>query len=189
MKLRERFTLAHELAHTVFYQLNGGVPKPIKGLPKGQKLERLCHIGASQILIPDSVLKHVVRTKGEVASAETILDLARFFSVSVEVLMRRLHKLGLIANEKFAAILVDTVEGRRRVIQAACYGPPLSCNATPPKRGLDYDSWVPQLMAPPASPEDSEWIHKTPSATIVAKKVFRSNRSFILELKFAAPNY
>src|SRR5205085_1418955 len=34
-KRRRRFTLAHELAHTFFYNVNGGVPNSIKGAPKG----------------------------------------------------------------------------------------------------------------------------------------------------------
>src|SRR5690349_17325157 len=66
---RQRFTIAHELAHTFFYDLNGEAPKRSKGSPKGQKLERLCHIGASQILVPEILLRQEVETTGEVESA------------------------------------------------------------------------------------------------------------------------
>src|SRR5437016_14630956 len=65
-KRRSRFTLAHELVHSFFYDLNGGVPKPLKGSPRGERLETLCHIGASQILLPDALLKQQLKRKGEV---------------------------------------------------------------------------------------------------------------------------
>jgi hypothetical protein len=187
MKFRRRFTLAHELIHTFFYNLNGGVPEPVKKSPRGQSLERLCHIGACQILVPDFLLRQELKTKGEVASVESILDLARLFDVSVEVLMRRLHQLGLIADDKFAAILVHTADGGRHLIRAACYGSLLLCNANRPMPGMDFDFWVRPLLAPTASPRDSAWVRTTQTATIMAKKVFRSNRSFILDLRFDRP--
>jgi hypothetical protein len=186
MKLRKRFTLAHELAHTFFYELNHGVPTPVKNSPKGQKLEALCHVGASEILVPKALLKRELEVLGEVASAEYVLDLAKVFDVSVEVIMRRLHKLELIASEKFAAILVKTIDGIR-LIEASCYGSMLLCNATAPKRGLEFDSWVRQLLPPSGRPQDSDWVRATQSATIRAKKVRRSSRSFILDLKFDPP--
>jgi hypothetical protein len=183
--LRQRFTIAHELVHTFYYDLNGGVPKRKKGAPRGHTLERLCHIGASQILVPGGLLRREVKTKGKEASAKSILDLAGMFSVSTEVMVRRLHELDLFAGDNFAAILVDTVDGGRRLIQAACYAPLLLCLAAQPKRGLDFDSWVRPLLTPSGGSQISGWTHTTPVATITAKKVYRSNRSFILDLRFA----
>ena len=92
-ELRERFSLAHELAHTFYFDLNGGVPKPKKGAPTGQKLEGLCHSGASQILIPEGLLRREIKVRGLIESAESILDLAKIFSVSTAVMIRRLHEL------------------------------------------------------------------------------------------------
>jgi hypothetical protein len=182
--LRQRFTIAHELVHTFYYDVSGGIPERKKGAPKGQTLERLCHIGASQILVPGELLRREVKTKGKEASAEFILDLAGMFSVSAEVMVRRLHELELFAGDNFAAILVDIVDGGRGLIQAACYAPFLLCLAAQPKRGLDFDSWVRPLLAPSGGSQDSGWTRTTPLATIAAKKVFRSNRSFILDLRF-----
>lgn len=189
-KFRRRFTLAHELAHTFFYELGGDVPKPKKRSPRGGVLERLCHVGASQILVPDVLLKQELANKnnGEVASAESIIYLAKVFQVSVEVIMRRIHETGAIAGERFAAVLVDVVETDRQLMKAACYGSMLLCNATSPKRGSDFHSWVRQLLPPSANARESEWTHETQSATITTKKVFRSKRSFILELRFDPPS-
>jgi hypothetical protein len=187
-KHRERFTIAHELVHTFYYDRDGDVPKPIKRLPSKDALERLCHMGASQILVPEGLLKREAKTRGQVASVESLLDLAAVFDVSAEVLIRRLHETQLFASDKFAAILVEAISGNRRLIRAACYGPLLLCLAIRPRRGLDFESWVLPLVSPSRSPHTSEWTHRTRKATIVARKVYRSNRSFILDLRFGPPN-
>jgi hypothetical protein len=186
IKVRQRFTLAHELAHTFFYDLNGSIPTPIKGSPRPSKLEHFCHVAANQLLIPEILLKRELAKKGEVASVQSILDLADLFEVSVEVLMRRLHKLGLIADDKFAAVLVNT-HGGKRLIQAACYGSLLRCSVVPPERGMDFDFWVRPLLSPFGTPQDSDWTHETRTATIRASKVIRSNHSFLLDLRFERP--
>lgn len=188
VKLRERFTIAHELVHTFCYDRNGGVPKRIKGSPVGRKLERLCHIGASQILVPEGLLRREVKTRGEVASVESILDLVRVFNVSAEVLIRRLHDIQLFANEKFAAVLVDSADGKKRQIRAACYGSLLLCLTNCPNRGSDFDSWVLPLLGPSSNPDATKWTHRTRAATIIARKVYRSRRSFLLDLQFGSPN-
>jgi uncharacterized protein DUF955 len=184
MKLRQRFTIAHELTHTFYYDWNDEMPKPAKRSPTGQKLELLCHMGASQILMPKPLVNEIVEKRGEPASAEYIIDLAGTFEVSAEVAIRRLHELRLIPEEKFAAVLVDTATEGRRIIRTACYGPSLLCYADAPKQGMDFTDWLRPLQAPSSTSEDSEWIHSNQSGAISAKKVYISDRSFILELKF-----
>ena len=185
---RRRFTLAHELVHTFFYELVDGVPRPRKSSPKGEKLERLCHLGASQILVPDGLLAEELSRRGEVASSEAVLELAKAFDVSVEVVMRRLHERRLFSDEKFAAILVDTIEGGKRVIRGACYGSLLLCNVTRPVLGMDFDRWMLPLFGHADEYGRSEWTRTTPTATITARKVRRSRRSFILDLRFDKPS-
>jgi len=187
-RLRKRFTLAHEIAHTFFFDICKGVPKPVKHSPRGQRLENLCHTAAGQILVPESLLKQQLNSKGEVASVETLFDLSKIFDVSVEVMIRRLHRLGLFAVERFAAVLVNTTSGGKKIIKAACFGPLLTCNASRPRPGMDFDSWVVPLLGPLTSPEESQWTQMTSSARISAKKVYRSSRSFILDLRFEPPS-
>lgn len=187
IKIRERFTLAHELVHTFFYEMEAATPQAVRGSPKGKRLEYLCHAGAGRILVPDSLLRQELKQKGNVASIDAILNLARLFNVSTEVMMRRLHALELVAVEKFAAILVDTGDTTKPLIQAACYGPLLLCNAPRPKRGLDFEAWLHHLAGPSGKPQDSEWMRESPSALISARKIVRSHRSFFLELTFGPP--
>ena len=184
---RERFTIAHELVHTFYYDRDSGLPKRKKRAPRAQLLEMLCHDGASQILVPEDLVRRELQANGEVTSTERILGLSDIFDVSPHVMIMRLHILDLIADPSFAAILVDAPDGGRPSIQAACYGPLLLCNAIKPKRGSDFDSWVLPLLDP-KSPDTGAWTHRTRTATISAKKVYRSNRSFILELRFDPPD-
>lgn len=186
-KVRERFTIAHEIVHTFFYEPNGDVPRRIKGAPRGEALERLCHIGAGQLLVPEGLLRRELDARGEVASVEAILDLIRVFNVSAEVLIRRLHETKLFAKDEFAAILVDAAEKGKRTIRAACHGSLVLCLAPQPKRGLDFDSWVLHLRDPLVSQDSSKWTYIHSTATVFARKVYRSKRSFVLELRLAPP--
>jgi IrrE N-terminal-like domain len=186
-RVRERFTLAHELAHTFFFDTGADMPRPMRGTPKGSRLERLCHIGASQIVVPAPLLRAELEPEAGAFSVGSLLNLARRFEVSVEVLLRRTHELGLVADAGFAAVLVDVLDASRQVIRAACYDTLLLCNATKPVRGADFNSWVRPLLAPSGSPADTEWVCTTKTARITAKKVFRSTRSFILGLRLDRP--
>jgi hypothetical protein len=185
-KTRERFSLAHELAHTFFYDQNHPVPKPMKGAPRGGRLEHLCHLAAGEILLPSPLLKQELKRKGMVASADAMLGLAELFDVSLEALMRRLHESRLFEEERFAAILVDTL-GSKQTIRAACYGPVLICNAPKPERGADFGSWVLPLLPTPDCIRDGGWTHNTKTAVISAKRIVRSPRSFVLDLQFGPP--
>ncbi len=183
-RIRRRFTFAHELVHTFFYSVAGDLPKPIKGAPRGPRLERLCQFGASEILVPEILLKHHLPSH-KVTSAEDLLGLASTFDVSLEVIFRRIQKLGLVAEDEFAAALVDRTKDRE-VIQAACYGSLLLCNLPQPKRGLDFDKWIGPLRAlGPGLGSDSPITTQT--AEIRTRKVHRSRRLYIFELKFARP--
>lgn len=187
MRLRQRFTIAHELAHTFYYDSNDEVPKPVKKSPTGDRLELLCHIGASQILMPDSLVNKLVQERGEPTSAEYIIDLAATFEVSSEVAIRRLHELRLIPEENFAAILVYTAAGGQQTIRAACFGPSLLCYADMPKQGSDFTDWVRPMLSPSSTSEELEWTQRNQSGLLSARKVYTSDRSFILELKFGRP--
>lgn len=186
-KRRERFTLAHELIHTFFYDLNAPVPKPAKKSPKGEYLERLCHIGAASLLVPEDLLWRELKSKGRVASVDSIIELAKVFDVSVEVMVRRFHELSLVAEEDFAAILVEKSDSGRSLIRTACYGTIMLCSVVRPRYGLDFETWVLPLMPPSNESQETEWERAMPSASIKAKRIELSNRSFILELTFGPP--
>ena len=88
---RARFSLAHELCHTFFYEL---VPE-IKFLPRptDSAEERLCNLGAAELLMPAKLVKR--ESKGHPICLKTLEQLATFFRVSNEAMAFRLNQLGL----------------------------------------------------------------------------------------------
>ncbi len=92
---RLRFTIAHELCHTFFYEL---VPE-LKFCPHSidQKEETLCNIGAAELLVPTNQIKRLARSVP--ISIETLEDLAAQYQVSAEVMLLRLRSVGLWETE------------------------------------------------------------------------------------------
>lgn len=88
---RWRFTIAHELCHTFFYEL---VPE-LKFYPHGvnQEEERLCNLGAAELLLPANPVKSLVKKFS--VSLESLEYLASWFQVSAEVMLLRLRDLKL----------------------------------------------------------------------------------------------
>jgi Zn-dependent peptidase ImmA (M78 family) len=89
-RIRQRFSLAHEIAHTFFFNSERGRLKPIGFAPTGERLESACHKAAGLILVPDAPLQHAIRTLEDFPRAEHVPQLAAIFDVSPEVLLRRL---------------------------------------------------------------------------------------------------
>ena len=88
--VRIRFTMAHELCHTFFYEL---VPE-IKFAPHetDEEEERLCNLGAAAFLLPASVLRR--RVKKLQPRLETLELLSAEYRVSIPTMMLRLRELG-----------------------------------------------------------------------------------------------
>lgn len=91
---RLRFSLAHELAHTFFYDLSGGKPHIAKQFKAGggrtalENLEKNCNRLASHLLLPTPMLKNALR-KMKSISPESLIELAHSSGVSTETLVRR----------------------------------------------------------------------------------------------------
>jgi hypothetical protein len=184
IKRRQRFTLAHELAHTLFYDLSHTTPTLIPGAPKGERLERLCHSGAGQILIPENLLLRETELRHGVGTGEDVFELAEVFDVSTEVLVRRLHSVSSATESNFAALVVGTETGGRPIIRAACFKPWLSCIVKQPKHGDDYQTWLRPLRPNDEGNESpSIWQRSTPVGTISARTCRRSKFLFLLDLR------
>jgi hypothetical protein len=86
MTTRQRFTMAHELAHTLVFGASDP-PQPRPDPPKGAKLEALCHRAARRILMPERVMATEVEKRGKLGSRD-LLDLARDFECSKQRALR-----------------------------------------------------------------------------------------------------
>lgn len=88
---RVRFTVAHEICHTFFYEL---VPE-LKFAPHetDPMEERLCNYGAAELLMPTALVHKAVRPKA--ICLESLYQLAGEFSVSLTTMFLRLRSLRL----------------------------------------------------------------------------------------------
>lgn len=103
-KSRQIFTLFHELGHLLFQTSGIDVldDEFIKHLPPNeQKIEVICNGLAARLLVPDDVFEKLMQ--GRKADRETAAQLAAYFSVSREVVYRKLLDLKLIDATEYSA--------------------------------------------------------------------------------------
>lgn len=109
---RLRFSLAHEIAHTLFYDLGEGAPIIAKKFRSGggrtalEHLERSCNRIAAHLLLPTPMLAKSIRALKNY-EPESFLELAGQAGVSVEVLVRRLaDQSSLLSGRYFRGCIV-----------------------------------------------------------------------------------
>jgi Zn-dependent peptidase ImmA (M78 family) len=173
---RSRFTLAHELIHTFFYDSATLTPTLRADTPGEPDLERLCHSGAAAILIPETALKTEARALGSTSTAEHITILSDKFLTSPETMMRRVQQLDLADSESYAVLLVNTT-ARESKITAVCFRAWLrACSPTLPRIGMNFDRWVASLL-PPNTAMGFDWTHTLPRWKLDVRKVARPSVS------------
>ena len=87
---RQRFSLAHEIAHTRFYKLSESIPSSDGTISNGFELEDICNRAAGCILVPTDLLKREVREYGKEIDADFIRLVASKFRTSLTVALERL---------------------------------------------------------------------------------------------------
>jgi hypothetical protein len=115
MPPRLRFSVAHELAHTLFYDFSEAKPKIAKQFTSGggrtalENLERSCNRLASHLLLPTPILRdEFLRLKA--VNPRSISELADRAGVSLEALLRRLNENDSLFIQRYfkgSIILVD----------------------------------------------------------------------------------
>lgn len=90
---RKRFTMAHEIAHTIFYDLSASPPQRLLHGARTKEEESFCSILASELLMPSEFVKVELiklNTSDDNISPITLLRrLASIFRVSLEAMTRR----------------------------------------------------------------------------------------------------
>jgi len=90
---RQRFALAHEIAHTFFYKFSDAVPAPDGTISNALELEKICDRTAGHILVPTDLLKREIKREvGDYAKIDAafVRQSASRFRTSLEVLIDRL---------------------------------------------------------------------------------------------------
>jgi O-acetyl-ADP-ribose deacetylase (regulator of RNase III) len=104
---RLRFSLAHEIAHTLFPDVASVARyrnNPAHGPADAWQLELLCNIAAGEILMPTASLPDLREGDLEI---EHLMALRRKYGVSTEALLRRATKLSARPVAMFAASRTD----------------------------------------------------------------------------------
>jgi hypothetical protein len=104
LSVRQRFSFAHEISHTFFYnsELRLSRPQPRKAL-----LEALCNYGAACILMPEFLVERHIGVGGRLTSVEMALNLAEVARVSPTVAVRRLDEFEFLKAEDYALIALE----------------------------------------------------------------------------------
>lgn len=95
---RLRFSLAHELAHTFFYDFAEGRPEVVKAFRPGggrtalENLEKYCNTIAAHLLLPTPMVKTWF-LKHQSFSPQKLLEFATEAGVSIEALIHRLSEM------------------------------------------------------------------------------------------------
>ena len=108
---RRRWTIAHELGHTYFFDISE--PRPVSSFGAGSDfIERLCDEFSSELLMPQwSILntKHLMFEQFNHASVET--DASRY-GVSIQAFFIRLGRLEAFKSTSRFALLFENVPNR-----------------------------------------------------------------------------
>ena len=94
---RQRFTLAHEIAHTFFYKGMDQVPVPtfrVKTRLEYRELEEICDRAAKRTLVPTRLLRTQVKAalgESDQIDANFVRKMVSLFNVSYEVMLDRLQ--------------------------------------------------------------------------------------------------
>jgi O-acetyl-ADP-ribose deacetylase (regulator of RNase III) len=107
---RLRFSLAHEIAHTLFPDVARAARyrnNPASGPPDSWQLELLCNIAAGELLMPTESMPDLRDDQLEI---ERLMALRREYGVSTEALLRRATKVSTQPVAMFAASRVHPQE-------------------------------------------------------------------------------
>lgn len=95
---RKRFTAMHELGHLVMRFVDGITPK--------QK-ESYCHLFANEVLIPQEAFRKMVGDMtGRHIHLRQFVDIQMMYGVSIDALMYKAKKLGLIPESRYVAFRI-----------------------------------------------------------------------------------
>lgn len=100
MARRARFTIAHEIAHTFFYDIRRMPPRPKTQVDDGAsatKLELACNQIAGLILMPETVMQRV-SAKFDFVRPEELRTLTDAAMVSAQAAIRRFKHLGKLSH-------------------------------------------------------------------------------------------
>jgi hypothetical protein len=182
---RQRFTVAHEIAHTFFYDLTQEHPAPHSAVPRPTTLEAICDQGALFLLMPTQLLRRNLPDPQEIDIA-FVRELARAFNVSLTVTLSNLGRISAASPAARCILLVRRVSDNAE-ISAVCFGTGLLRTLPRPARFTSLRQWLPGLPAEVINRRrDQQWEATSAGRAVLFRKVeLGSGSSFLLQVEEA----
>jgi hypothetical protein len=144
LPVRQRFSLAHEIAHTRFYKLSDAVPSPYDMKPNGPQLEDDCDRMAGCMLVPTYLLKQKIRDYGKEIDGNFVRLVASEFRTSATVALERLRVVEASNSFERCILLAKRINGDAE-IQSLFFGLGLSPVLPRPEKYARITEWLPNF--------------------------------------------
>jgi hypothetical protein len=144
LSVRQRFALAHEIAHTRFFRLSGPVPLPDSTISNAHGLEHDCDRMAGCILVPTYLLKQKIRDYRKEIDADFVRSVASEFRTSVDVALERLRVVEAGNSFERCILLARRIHGDAE-IDSLFFGLGLSPVLSRPEKHTRISDWLPNF--------------------------------------------
>ena len=138
---RRRFTIAHEICHTFFYENLPGQRLRRKRI-KTDELEVLCNRGAGWLLVPSHWMQTKIQKSGKITAIEHLSKLCKDAAVSMEVLLRRVHEQATAWVECDHSFVLVRRDENGRTVRGVCFGPWLAGQFPAPSLWEPEATWL-----------------------------------------------
>jgi len=186
---RQRFSFAHEIAHTYYYKLSGSIPISDHVISNPVDLEDHCDRTAARILVPTALLRQEIKKKiGDPENIDEafIRSAATSFRTSIPVMIERLSIVAPSNPFERCVVLVRRLEGDAQ-IRASYFGVGLLPILPRPRKNTRVSEWLADFPLPAiANREDSDW-RVTRAGRLVSfmKRELGSGTDFLLQAQVA----
>ena len=180
--VRQRFTPAHELCHTFFYDKGKEGKLRRKRIPEVE-LEFLCNVGAGWILIPERWMNAWVKVNKKVSSATDLLGLSQDFGVSLEVLFRRLQEHPSAWIEDDHAFVLAKGQSVAEEIKGISFGPWLQTQFYLPALYEQVDTWLARAGTRLKKRSNTQFEHSSPLGLIQIEKEILTQKESIYTVR------
>ena len=172
---RQRFTWAHEICHSLFFQLDKTPPCPFPGTPKGAILEKMCQRGAGRILLPQVLLEDLFGVSNQVESVGQLLEIAEQFEISPEVVLRRLSEQPEIFASHQGFLLLSPGVGSRfpQLIRFYGGGAWVTKEIPVPQVGQPLEDWLTSVNRTLKPVGNNRWITRSAEVEISVNRDVR----------------
>jgi len=176
---RQRFSFAHEIAHTFFYKFKDGIPVMPTNELKIPQLETQCDRTASRILVPTNLLRREVQDP-RLIDKSFILAMAAKFSVSLKVMINRLAEVEQSNPTERCVVLAKRIQNEAQ-IQAIYYCMGLLPTLPPPIRYTRITEWLPDIPVSKFTHNgDHQWQINRKGRPVAFHKTELGNKGYFL---------